>query len=81
MASNVIVSDKLFEYLKLVELTIVMVLGNVEGERTFSNELFEIEALKLVDYPFGLGGQSVCTKKLPLGFFPVLYINSIVGER
>jgi len=36
LASNAIVVDKLSKYLKLVELTIVMVLGNVEDERTFS---------------------------------------------
>ncbi len=81
MTSNVIVGDKLFEYLKLVELAIVMVLGSVEDERTFSNELLEIEASELVDYPFGLGGQSVCTKKLPFGFFLFLHSNSVVGER
>jgi len=81
LASNVIVADKLLEYLKLVELAIIMVLGSVEDERTFSNELFEIEASKSVDYPrLGLGGQNVCTKKLPLGFFPFLHNNSAMGE-
>ncbi len=32
--------DKLLEYLKFVELAIVMVLVNVEDERTFSNVNF-----------------------------------------
>jgi hypothetical protein len=36
LASNAIVVDNLSKYLKLVELAIVMVLGNVEDERTFS---------------------------------------------
>jgi len=40
LASNVIVADKLLEYLKFVELAIVMVLGNVEDEKTFSNVKF-----------------------------------------
>jgi hypothetical protein len=40
LTSNVIVLDKLLEYLKLIDLTIVMVLGNVEDERTFSNVNF-----------------------------------------
>ncbi len=40
LASNVIVDDKLLEYLKFVELAIVMVLGNVEDERTFFNVNF-----------------------------------------
>jgi hypothetical protein len=40
LASNVIVADKLSEYLKLVELAIVMVLGNVEDKRNFSNVNF-----------------------------------------
>jgi hypothetical protein len=45
LASNAIVVDKLSKYLKLVELTIVMVLGNVEDERTFST--FNFMRLKL----------------------------------
>jgi hypothetical protein len=32
--SSVIMNDKLFEYLKLVQLTIVMVLGSVEDKKT-----------------------------------------------
>jgi hypothetical protein len=40
LASNVIVANKLLEYLKLVELAIIMVLGSVEDERTFSNVNF-----------------------------------------
>ncbi len=36
LASNAIVVDKLSKYLKLVELAIIMVLGNVEDEKTFS---------------------------------------------
>jgi hypothetical protein len=34
------VVDKLLEYLKLVELAVIMVLGSVEDERTFSNVNF-----------------------------------------
>jgi hypothetical protein len=40
LTSNVTVVDKLLEYLKLIELTIVMVFGSVEDERTFSNVNF-----------------------------------------
>jgi hypothetical protein len=40
LASNIIVVDKLSEYLKLVKLAIIMVLGNVEDENTFSNVNF-----------------------------------------
>ncbi len=36
LAFNVIVNTKLLEYLKLVELAIVIILGNVEDGRTFS---------------------------------------------
>jgi len=34
------VVDKLLEYLMLVELAVIMVLGSVEDERTFSNVNF-----------------------------------------
>lgn len=34
--SNAIVPSRLFEYVKLVEIAIVMVFGNVEDECTFS---------------------------------------------
>jgi hypothetical protein len=34
-ASNVILKDRIFEYFKLVELKIVVVLGSVEDEHTF----------------------------------------------
>ncbi len=40
LASNVIVVNKLLEYLKFVELANVMVLGNVEDKGTFSNVKF-----------------------------------------
>jgi hypothetical protein len=40
LASNIIVVDKLLEYLKLVKLAIVMVLGSVEDENTFFNVNF-----------------------------------------
>jgi hypothetical protein len=40
LASNVIVANKLLEYLKLIELAIVMVLDNVEDKRNFSNVNF-----------------------------------------
>jgi hypothetical protein len=36
LASNAIVVANLLEYLKLVELAIMMVLGSVEDEKTFS---------------------------------------------
>ncbi len=36
MAANVIVVQKLLEFLKLMEIVIVMVVGSVEDERTFS---------------------------------------------
>ncbi len=36
MANSQILSLKMFEFLELVELVIVMVLGSVEDERTFS---------------------------------------------
>jgi len=36
LASNVILATQLLEYLKLMKLTILMVLGNVEDEKTFS---------------------------------------------
>lgn len=36
LASNAIVAANFLEYLKLVELAIVMVLGSVENEKTFS---------------------------------------------
>ncbi len=36
LASNAIVATNLLEYLKLVELAIVMVLGSVKDEKTFS---------------------------------------------
>ncbi len=35
VTSNAIVPSRLFEYVKLVEIAIVMVLGNVEDECTF----------------------------------------------
>lgn len=35
MTFNVIVASKLFEYVKLVEMTIVMVFNSVEYEHTF----------------------------------------------
>jgi hypothetical protein len=35
MTSNAIVASRLFEYVKLVEMTIVMVLSSVEYEHTF----------------------------------------------
>jgi hypothetical protein len=44
-------------------------------------ELLEVEVSKLVEYPCGLGGQNVCTKKLPLGLFPFLHNNLVMGER
>jgi hypothetical protein len=34
--SNVILKDRIFEYFKLVEPTIVVFLGSVEDEHTFS---------------------------------------------
>jgi hypothetical protein len=40
LALNVIVVNKLLEYLKLIELAIIMVLGSVEDERTFSKMNF-----------------------------------------
>jgi hypothetical protein len=40
LASNIIVADKLLEYLKFVKLAIGMVLGNVEDKRTFFNVKF-----------------------------------------
>jgi hypothetical protein len=36
LISNAIVVEKLSKFLKLVEIAIVMVLGNMEDERTFS---------------------------------------------
>jgi hypothetical protein len=39
-ASNVILKDRIFEYFKLVELSIVVILGNVENERLFSTITF-----------------------------------------
>jgi hypothetical protein len=39
-AFSVIVKDRIFEYFKLVELTIVAILGNVEDEQSFSTVTF-----------------------------------------
>jgi hypothetical protein len=36
LVANVIVAQKLFQFFKLVEIAIVMVVGSVEDERTFS---------------------------------------------
>jgi hypothetical protein len=38
--SNVIIVFKLFEYVKLVEIAIVMFIGNVEDELTFCTMTF-----------------------------------------
>jgi len=39
-ASNVILKYRIYEYFKLIELTIVVILGNVENERIFSTITF-----------------------------------------
>jgi len=39
-ASNVILKDRISEYFKLVELTIVVILGSVENEHSFSTITF-----------------------------------------
>jgi len=39
-ASSAIVSQRLLEWFKLVQLCMVMIIGNVEDERTFSNMSF-----------------------------------------
>jgi hypothetical protein len=46
MANSLILKVKMFEFFKLVELAIVMVLGNVEDERTFSTLTFTKSKLK-----------------------------------
>jgi hypothetical protein len=40
MANSQILKIKMFEFFRLVELVIVMVLGSVEDERTFSTLTF-----------------------------------------
>ncbi len=40
IGSNVILNHHMFEWFKLVKLCMVMVLGNMEDERTFSNMAF-----------------------------------------
>jgi hypothetical protein len=45
-ASSVILKGRIYEYFKLVELTIVVVLGSVEDERTFSIVIFMKSKLK-----------------------------------
>lgn len=49
------------EYLKLVELVIIMVLGNVEDEKTFSIINFMKSKLcNCLIVHFGFGGQRIC---------------------
>jgi hypothetical protein len=46
MANNQILKLKMYEYFRLVELAIVMVLGSVEDERTFFTFIFMKSKLK-----------------------------------
>jgi hypothetical protein len=43
---NVILKDRNFKYFKLVELTIVVVLGSVEDEHTFPTVIFTKSKLR-----------------------------------
>ncbi len=45
-ASNVILKYRIYEYFKLIELAIVVILGSVENERTFSTITFMMSKLK-----------------------------------
>jgi hypothetical protein len=71
LASNVIVVDKLLEYLKLIELTIVMVLGSVEDERIFSNVNFlKLKLCNWLTIHLDLVVKMFAQKFYHLDFFP-----------
>jgi hypothetical protein len=80
LISNAIVVEKLSK--KLVEIAIIiMVLGNVEDERTFSMIRFiKSKFYKLFDHPLRLGGQNVCTTIYKLDTFPFTQ-QSKIGAR
>jgi hypothetical protein len=65
---NQIISHKLFEWLKLISMT--MVLGNVEGERCF-----------FTHHTFRLGIAYVCNKTLFFGNFPFFNSNEIMDTK
>jgi len=73
LTSNQIICSKLLEWLKLVELSMVMVLSNMEDERCFSNFSFMESKLRSQLTPFGSCGEDVCTKLLHYGDFPIYY--------
>jgi hypothetical protein len=62
LSSNVLISTKLLEFMKDVEIAHVQVLESVENERTFSSLLFLKEQVEEVAYNSSrLGGLHVCT--------------------
>ncbi len=64
LASNQIIFHKLFKWLKLIELFMAMVLGNVEDNRCFFILSFAKSKLKkLIYHTSRLDSANVCTQK------------------
>jgi hypothetical protein len=62
--NNQIISHKVFEWLKFIELSMAMVLRSVEDERCFFTFSFiKKQVEKSTSHTFELGSAYVCTKK------------------
>jgi hypothetical protein len=79
LALNVIWVTQLLKYLKLEELAIIMVLGNVKDDKSFSTIKFMKSKFCncLIICP---SGQNVCAKILQAKCVPLLNCNLGVGE-
>ncbi len=78
LTTNQIICSKLSKWLKLVELSMVVVV--VEGENYFFNLSFMKSKLKKpIANPFGSCGANICIKLLHYGDFPIYCSYQILG--
>ena len=71
LSSNVLISTKLSEFMKVVEIAHIQVLGSVENERTFSSLSFLKSKLRNQLTWSRLGGMHVCTRLLHIEHIPL----------
>ncbi len=82
LASNQIISHKLAEWLKFIEIFMVMVLENVEDERYFSTLSFTKSKLKnwLAKHLDSIL-HMYAHKKKKIGKIPIFYNNEIMDTK
>jgi hypothetical protein len=61
MVPFAILNQWLSKWFKLVDLCVIIVLGNVQNECFFSNLNFIVQVGELLNNPLGLGCPHVCT--------------------